>query len=204
MRYKVPFYEQKSVNDCGPTALQMVFEYLDKKQYSREEIAKLVDGEKSGMTWTLGLARASAALGFETEFYTTCLGFNPDNYDIDFYQKEADSPDKTKRKIEMLRVDAVRLGVKMAEKSLSLEEILRKIDSSCIPVILLDWGKIKGSDKFTGHFVPIVGYDKENVYVHNQGELNPGAFIAIRKELFDISRKSAGTDEDIIFVHRKR
>ena len=57
--------------------------------------------------------------------------------------------------------------------------------------------------------MPIVGYDNKNVYVHNQGEIDSGEidsgeFIPIKNKLFDEARKVKGTDEDIIYIHRKK
>ena len=202
MKFKVPFYKQESKNDCGPTALQMVIEYLG-EPHPREELMGLVNSDKSGVTWTLGLAKAVAEIGFKTEFYTTCLGFNAKNYQLEYYQKEADDSSSSHQKLEKLRRDSHKLGVQMAEKSLSLKELLSKISKNCIPIILLDWSKIKGTSEFIGHFVPIVGYDKENVYVHNQGFHNTQAFLPIRRELFEEARKAKGTDEDIVYIYRK-
>ncbi|GBE20112.1 MAG TPA: hypothetical protein ENG87_00185 [Candidatus Pacearchaeota archaeon] len=202
MKLKVPFYKQKNKNDCGPTALQMVLEYLG-EPHSREELMNLVYSDKSGVTWTLGLARAATNLGFKTEFYTICLDFNPENYKLDYYKKEADGVSSVKGKLKRLKIESHNLGVQMGERSLTLEELLSKISKDCIPIILLDWSKIKGTDDFIGHFVVIVGYDNKNVYVHNQEFHNPGAFISIDRELFDEARKSNGTDEDIVYIHRK-
>lgn len=203
MKIEVPFYKQEAKYDCGSTALRMVLDYLDNKSYSKEQLQNLVDSDKSGVTWTIGLAKAAAFLGFRTEFYSSCLGFNPQNYDLEFYQKAADEAKNTKQKLERLNREALQLGVQMVEKTFSLEEILDKVNSSCVPIILLDWSKIKGTDKFVGHVVPIVGYDEQNVYVHNQGQLNPGAYIPIKRDVFEKARKSNGTDEDIIFIHKK-
>jgi hypothetical protein len=203
MILKVPFYKQKEKYDCGPIALKMALDYLGEKPNSIEIIQSLVDSAKSGITSTLGLAKSSAQLGFKTDFYTTCLGFNPKNYELSFYQQLADAPSEAKNKMEFLRKDAIKFGVHLEERSLSLEEILNKVSESCVPIILLDWSKIKGSDKFIGHFVPIVGYDDINIYVHNQGELNPGPNFKITRDLFEKARKSKGTDEDIVFIHRK-
>ncbi len=204
MKLDVPFYMQASQKDCGPTTLQMVLEYLSNTPYDREELQKLVDSERSGFTWTLGLAKATAQLGFPTEFYTTCLGFNPRNYKLEFYRKETDSASSSEQRLERLKREAVQYNVAMTERSLALEEILAKLSGDCVPILILDWSKIKGSGRFIGHFVPIVGYDDEHVYVHNQGLLKPGPFIAIKKDLFEAARKATGTDEDILFVHRKR
>lgn len=202
MKLNIPFYKQESKNDCGPTALQMVLEYLEEK-HSREELVNLVYSDKSGTTWTLGLAVAAAKLGFKTELYSKHLGFNPENYKLEFYQKEADNKDLSKLKLEQLRLEANELGIKMQEETLTLSKLLSKISESCVAIILLDWSKIKQTNEFIGHFVPIVGYDDENVYVHNQGFHNPGKFIKINRDLFDEARKSKGTDEDIVYIYRK-
>lgn len=202
MKLEVPFYRQESENDCGPTALQMVLEYFG-ESHTREELMNLVDSDKSGVTWTLGLARAVAGMGFETEFYSTCLGFNPKNYELSYYQKEADEASSNQQKIERLRIDALKLGVKMEERGLSIEELLSKISRNCIPIILLDWSKIRSTPDFIGHFVPIVGYDEENIYVHNPGFHNTQAFLAIKRALFESARKSKGTDEDIVYIYKK-
>ena len=203
MRLEVPFYKQENKYDCGPTALKMVVDYLDQKPYSREQLQDLVDSDRSGVTWTIGLAKSAAQLGFKTELYTTCLGFNLKNYELEFYQKVADEASSAEQKLERLKREAVKFHVHMEEKSLSLDELLNKINENCVPVILLDWSKIKGTERFIGHFVPVVGYDNENVYVHNQGENNTMANLPIRRELFEQARKSAGTDEDVVFIYRK-
>ena len=165
MKLEVPFHNQETNNDCGPTALQMVLEYLDRKSYSRDQIQTLVDSDKSGVTWTIGLAKSAAQMGFKTEFYTSCLGFNPENYKLAFYQETADEKKSTEKKLNKLKREAVQFGVHMEEKRLTLKEILIKIGSSCVPIILLDWSKIKATKGFIGHFVPIVGYDNNNIYI---------------------------------------
>jgi len=202
MKLQVPFYKQDSINECGPVALQMALEFLD-KPYSKEELMRLVDSDKSGVTWTLGLAKAAAELGFKTEFYTNFLGVDITNYGLDFYKKNADNFSDAEKKMIELKKAAISLGVKIEERSLNLEEILQKINKDCIPLLIIDWGKINGKNKFIGHFAPIVGYDAKNVFIHNSGQENTGPYIAIEKSLFDSARKSKGTDEDIIFIYRK-
>ena len=67
MKFQIPFYKQEDKNDCGPIALKMVLEYLGEK-HSRKELMDLVDSDKSGITWTSGLAVAAAELGFKSGF----------------------------------------------------------------------------------------------------------------------------------------
>lgn len=202
MKLQVPFYKQENKNDCGPTALQMVLEFLGEK-HKREELMDLVDSERSGATWTPGLAVAAAELGFKAEFYTKSAGANPENFKLEFYKKETDGLASGEQKLARIRKRGKELGVKMEETTLDLNEILSKISENCVPIVLLDWGKIVGKDSYHGHFVPIVGYDEESVFVHNQGTTNPQEFFSIKKELFDEARKAVGTDEDIAFIYRK-
>lgn len=202
MKFKVPFCMQESYTDCGPIGLKMILEYFGEK-YSREELSKLVDSDKSGITWTIGIARAAAQLGFKTEFYTTYLGVNPKIYELEFIQRYADSRSDSKRKVKRLIKDAVKLGVKIEERSLSLSEILSNITEDCIPLIGLDWGIVDKRDFFIGHLVPIVGYTKKNIYVHNPSLWKPYKNMSIQRNTFESARKSSGTDEEIVYIHRK-
>ncbi|HLZ16400.1 MAG TPA: peptidase C39 family protein [Cyclobacteriaceae bacterium] len=202
MLLRVPFRPQESQNECGPTALQMVLEYFGHK-CSKEQLTNLVQSETNGITWTLGLARAASILGFETEFYSTCLDLNSNHHSIDFYKNVAPDAMRTKTKLANLRTECALLGVKVAEEYLSLEEILLKINNDCLPICLIDWSRINGTEKFIGHFVPIVGYCAANVYVHDPGLNNPRANVEIERVLFDKARQMPGTDQDIVFIHRK-
>ena len=98
---------------------------------------------------------------------------------------------------------ARKLGVKLYEKSISLNKILDQVTEESVPIILLDWNVVAEREGYQGHFVPIVGYDKENVYVHNQGIKSSEKFFAIKRDLFEKARKAKGTDEDIVVVYKK-
>ncbi len=151
----------------------------------------------------IGIKKTSAQLGFKTEYFTKKLGFNPENYNLNYYKKYADKSSIVKQKLDKLRVESLKAGASIEEKTFSLNNILKKISKDCIAIILLDWSKINGKKEYIGHFVPIVGFDKNFIYVHNQGFSNPKAFFSIEKKLFDKTRKNKGTDENIIFISRK-
>jgi len=200
MKLTVPFYIQ-GINECGPTTLQMALEFLGKK-LDKEQIKKLVDSDYSGITLTMGLAKAAAQLGLKTEFYSVSLGFNTKNFDHEFYQKLTDGADSMKKKILELTKECLKHGVKFEERSILLNELLSKVSNDCIPIVLIDWGKVINAGKFIGHFVPIVGYDEKNVYIHQPGPKDPAAYFPVEKSLFDSARKASGTDEDLVFVYR--
>ncbi|MFW6231222.1 MAG: hypothetical protein ACOC32_04335 [Nanoarchaeota archaeon] len=67
-----------------------------------------------------------------------------------------------------------------------------------VPIILLDWNTVKGKECYQDHFVPIVGYDDENVYA--QSLVKGGAFMPIEDDVFEKAHKADGTDEDIAVI----
>jgi hypothetical protein len=200
MKIRVPFYKQTTDLNCGPSALKMVFSYLGKNFDIKilEEKSGIKEGK--GIT-TIQLATASSSLGFKTELYSKYLSFNPENLKLDFYKKYTDSE---MQQSEKLIKEAKSAGVRLYEKTLSLEKILSFVTKDSVPIILLDWNIIKNKEDkgYQGHFVPIVGYDEKNVYVHNHGRDNPKKFMTIDKRIFDKARKAKGTDEDLLVIFR--
>ena len=146
MKLDVPFHVNRK-NECGPIALQMVFEYFGEK-LDFDKIRTLVDSEKSGVTWTVSLARTAAELGFNVEFYSTSLGFNPKNFELDYYKKECGDSDNIKSRLDKTIIECNRLGIKLEERPLELGEILEKINQDCIPIILINWHVVKGKEGY--------------------------------------------------------
>ena len=200
MKLQVPFYRQTNSQNCGPIVLKMVLAYFDNDQ-GLEILEKKTGMKKGKGLSTIQLAIATARLGYKTDFYSTRLEFNEENLELDYYQNHPDGEliSQSKELVE----EAGRLRVNLREESLSLGEILRKVTKDSIPIVLVDWGIFLGKDNYQGHFVPVVGYDKENVYIHNSGLESLEGFTKIRKEIFDKMRMARGTDEDIMVVHRK-
>lgn len=200
MRLEVPFYKQTTKLNCGPAALRMVLAYFGKDPGL--EILEQRTGIKEGKgISTIQIAIASVLSGYQTDFFSKHIYFNEENLKLEFYQKYSDVAQQSKQLVE----DAQKAGVKIEEKGLSLEELLERINRDSLPIILLDWNIIKGTkDKgYQGHFVPVVGYDEKNIYVHNHGLDNPTPFLSVKRDVFEEARKANGTDEDIIIIHRK-
>ncbi len=201
MKLEVPFYGQTTAVNCGPVALQMVFSYFG-KNYDISLIEEKVGIKEGKGISTISLAIASAELGFKTEFFTKHLLFQESHLKKPYYQKYSSMSLEISKK---LAEEAKNKGVKLYEKTISLEELLSKIKPESIPIALIDWNTLKKKSEkgYQGHFVPVVGYDKENVYFHNQGFSETAPFFKVGKNIFDKARKSDGTDEDIVVIHKK-
>jgi len=201
MRLKVPFYKQTSPLNCGPTALRMVLAYLGKDE--EVEVLEARTGIKEGRgISTIQIATASASSGYRTNFYSKHILFNEENLKHEFYQKYSDMDlEKSKKWVE----DAKAVGVNIQERTLSLKELLEFVTEDSVPIILLDWNIIKAKKEkgYQGHFVPIVGFDGQNVYIHNHGLNDTQEFMSVPRAIFDEARKVEGTDEDVVIVYRK-
>ncbi len=199
MKLDVPFFKQTTSLNCGPYALKMVFAYFDEdpKIETLENKTEIKEGK--GVS-TIQIATAAALSGYKVDFYSRHISFNEENMKLDYYRKYSDDIQRSAKLIE----EAKKAGVKMYEKEISLEKILEKIGKKCIPIVLLDWNSIKGQNEkgYQGHFVPIVGYNKNYVIVHNHGFDNPTPYFKMKKDIFEKARKSKGTDEDIIFISK--
>lgn len=203
MKLDVPFYKQKENVDCGPVALKMVLSYFG-KNYDIENLKEKTGIKKGKGISTIQIATAAALLGHKTDFYSKSLFMDEENFKMDFYKKYAE--DNLLEQSKQLIEEAKKAGVKIEEKKLTLKEILTRVNENEIPIILLDWNVVKENREkgYQGHFVPIVGYDEENIYVHNQGLNNPTEFLKIKKEIFEEARKAKGTDEDIVIICRAK
>ncbi len=199
MRIKVPFYKSKRETDCGPLALRMALAYLGER-YAFKKIAKEERQIDTGLVWSVGIARASKVLGFPTKFIST-TNFSPEESDIDYYKKY--SHDKAKIVLKELSDDIRKIGVEVQERNLPLEELLSYVSENSIPIVLVNWDIIAGKEGFSGHFLPITGYDKENVYVHNPGLASAMPYLPIKRSIFLRAWESKGTDKDCVVISRK-
>lgn len=202
MKLEVPFYKQTSELNCGPTALKMVLEYLGKKE-KIETLEERTDIKEGMGISTIQIATAAATSGFSCDFYSKHILFNEENLKHNFYQNYSDMDlSQSKEWIE----EAKNSGVKIQETTLSLKELLNFVTNNSIPIVLLDWNKVMEREEkgYQGHFVPIVGYDEKNVYIHNHGLGDTKAFMPISRNIFEEGRKAEGTDEDIVVIYKDK
>ena len=198
MRLDVPFLKNPKL-DCGPIALAMVCKYYGLSA-SLERIHELVVSETSGASWTLGIAAAAAELGLRVKMLSRSLGVNPANYTLEYYRENAGEVSATEAKLSTLARRCAKFGGILEERSVALEELLAAVSCGSVPILLLDWGKIINQNKYIGHFVPMVGYNENQILIHNPGPDGAAPFMPLSFELFELARKAPGTDEDVLIV----
>jgi len=200
MRLKIPFYKQTTPFNCGPTALRMVLAYFGKYEGVEVLEARIGIMEDKGIS-TIQIATAAASSGYKVDFYSKHILFNEENLKHEFYKKYSDIVlEQTKKWVD----DAKLAGVNIHEKTLTLEELLGFVTKDSLSIVLLDWNIVKERKEkgYHGHFVPIVGYDIQNVCVHNHGLNDTQEFMPVPRNIFDEARIAEGTDEDILIVYR--
>lgn len=190
-RIELPKFKQQNKNDCGPTALRIVSSYLG-KEVTSDALYSLANIKTGEGFWTIDLGIVAKKLGFDCSVYTKNLGVVSEN--LELYKSMTTANEK---EVNEKFVNAKKIGLACYEKQFSLEEIILKISREELIISLIDWNIIepKKDRKYQGHFVVLSGYDDKNIYF-----LDPfkGTEENITKELYDLARKSNGTDEDLL------
>jgi hypothetical protein len=201
MKFKVPYYKQTASLNCGTTALRCILDYFGDCTSIEELCARASIVEGKGV-YTIQIATAAKKSGFKVDFYSKHIGYNPEHEKEEFYKKYAELDENYSDKI---LIDSKRAGVNLFEKVVPLDDFLAFISKDSLAVVLIDLnvvfeGKYGG---YQGHFVPLIGYNDENVYVHTLTDRDNENGFSINREVFDRARKAPGTDEDFLVVHRR-
>jgi len=191
MKLDVPFHTQENDYDCGPVSLKMVLDFLG-KNYTINELKYVLNYSQGEAVYTIELASAASELGLKSEFFTA----EPWNSHEDEEFMEKHGRDEQNQE---LYDEAEGKDVNIHFKQVRLEELLNLVSKNSIPIVLLDWHEITGEDNYQGHLVPLVGYNQDDVFIHEPSDPN-GDFIQIPRDEFDKARKAEGTDQDISLI----
>ena len=132
MKIDVPFHKSEHDNEWGQRALQMVLDYFGEK-HSFKELYDLQRALEHGMVWSLGITLASKELGFDVRFFSE-ENFNEED-ELDFYKKYAD--DKAMLLLKELKDKVLKMGVKLEEGKMSLDELLNFVTKDSVPIAIV-------------------------------------------------------------------
>lgn len=227
----VPHLMQQEEWDCGLACAKMILQYCGIQGESDDRVNTACQqiGIKEAV-WTIDLAHLMTLFGVKHDFYTVTFGVDPSYNTVGFYTSERFSFSEEQMRINELFKTAAEKGISAAKRSLDREEILRRlkeghpaivlIDASilscqtcdskmsldcCNPVCLQsddDEGVEDTEHGYAGHFIVACGYNQEKEQIFYKNPARNVDLCCCSFDNFDSARKSHGTDEDILFIHR--
>jgi len=198
MTLRLPIFKQKGRPTCGPCSLRQVLHYFGTK-LSQADIEKLVDYEEGKPTLSIKLALAAKKAGYDAELMSIHIKPSKETFDREYYKQNIEDYMET---VIKLTEEAKKLGVKLTEKSITLEKLLPLISKDRIPIVLVNSRTIKKEPGFMGHYLTLVGFNNKFVHVNDSAGKNGRRMRIIPRNLFENARKSKGTDEDILIVSK--
>jgi hypothetical protein len=208
----VPYHKQPTRLSCGPSSLRMALESLGVEIKELDDVGIPIEKSKSEKAvHSIQLALAARKFNLSVTITSTSLCLTTRHYEMPFYQSHSSLD--VGESAELLK-QAIEKGVRCIETEVPLEDILCRLRAGHRIVVLLDMNLVLSRPHlgYSGHYMPIVGYDDEFVILHNPATdsfpaydemgnyLFHGPYVKVTRELFEVARKGDGTDQDVIFL----
>ena len=177
VKYKVPFYSNTSDNThCYQASIKSVLKYFfPEKTFSFEELDKLSEKKEGLWTWGQRATINMIKMGFDV--------VDIDLWDIDEFVKTGRSYLLKKFGKEVAEIQAKNSDLEAARKNYKefgdynvhknriaeiedIKALLKKGYLVCCNVNSRALNNVKG---YSGHFVVILGYDENNLFLHDPG-----------------------------------
>ncbi len=207
----VPFYDNThgDGNQCYQLAMRSAIKHFLGKDVAIEELDRITGRGPDKWTWTSQLVPPLYDMGLKVKFYTKVdvtqlLG--GERFIREHYGKDAEVMLQHTNMDVMINSVSVLMKYGIFERrALSEKEIETHIREGHLPLILLDWTKIKGVDApFMGHMGVLTGFDDANFYFHHSGPGSPQPNMPILRKRLMAAWNAPGTDNDIVIVYGKR
>ncbi|KAJ8764072.1 hypothetical protein K2173_004970 [Erythroxylum novogranatense] len=206
---QVPHINQLNSWDCGLACVLMALNTIGITDCS---IQSLADACNTTSIWTVDLAYVLQKFSVRFSYFTVTLGANP-NYSAETFYKEQLPNDLVR--VDTLFRKAVDEGINIQVRSINEKEISRLILSGhYIAIALVDQYKLRWSwvedvilsgmssrSSYTGHYVLICGYDAVTDEFEIRDPASSRKDERISSKCLEESRKSFGTDEDLLLIH---
>ncbi len=190
MKKATPFYKNLSDDThCFQACLRMVLRFFyPERNYSFKELDKISKKVKKKWTWPMATLVAFKRMGFKVKFHSKLdykkFAKSGEKYLKKLYPKDAekmiemsDIPSEIKNTKEMLKCNI------FTTKRISLEEIFEKFQQSYLVILNINSRVLNCKKGFSGHFIIITGFDKNNIFFHDPG-LPPESNRRVSKKLF--------------------
>lgn len=175
--YSVPFVgnDTNPSDKCVPAVVAMILAYfMPERQFTLQEVEKLCGYVPGKGTWKTQLLLSLNELGFQTqwieEFDHRKFAHNPEGYLATILDKEALD---WQIKNSNLSLEAGRIkqylakGLPLEHRKGTRQDIKDFLDNDWLVMLEVNENVIAGIPGYLGHVVLVVGYDENNVTIHN-------------------------------------
>ena len=206
MIVNIPYFENNNNGkQCMQVAMKCVLKYFLNKDFSLDKLDKLTGRKNNFWTYTFQIVPVLYDLGLHLKYYSKeslelflqWEWFIRQHYwkDADKILKFTDMPTVLKATEKVLKYDV------FEKRKLSIDDIEGYIKQGHVPMVVIDNNVILGkNDFYQGHFVVVTGFDKEHIYFHESGPVNPEPNKKVKKSLFEKAFNVDGTDNDCVVV----
>jgi hypothetical protein len=173
----VPFVgnPENPSDKCVPAVLAMVLGYfMPERKFTMIEVEQLCGYQTGKGTWKAQMMLSLAALGFQTkwieDFDNHAFIKDPEGYlstildkkSLDWQIKNSDLPKEAERIKQYLDK-----GLPLEHRVGTRQDIKNFLDDSWLVMLEVNENVIAGIEGYLGHVILVVGYDDNNVTIHN-------------------------------------
>lgn len=191
MKYNAPFYPNTPDDmRCVPAVFGMVLEYFLKTKYSRKELDELTGHTGKG-TWFFPALVKLKRMRFEIEVidtfdYERCYK-ERENYLKEYFKnpqvlkycvEKSDLLDKIELLPEFIKL------IRQKKGKPQIADIEKHLTTGYLVAVELDAGVLNNLDEYISHLVLAIGFDKDNLIIHDPG-LPPLENRIVSKNVFE-------------------
>lgn len=216
VRIDVPHIKQQYSWDCGLACSKMVLRMYEKDLDDFSSVcSKLAFGQS---IWTIDLANIMKHYGVKHFMCTITFGVDK-GYSTKGFYRERFSDDEIR--VNSLFEEGKSSGLNLEQRSVTLQEITSHLSRGDVVITLVDWSYLRCiwcdnkclptfscmgrclSTMYQGHFVVLCGFNETRQLIYYKNPSCGDELCCCSFSVFEKSRKSYGTDEDILFLYEE-
>lgn len=173
----VPFFPN-TLDDthCVQAVFKMILKYfIPDREFSFEELDQLSEKVKDKWTWTYKINLSLQKMGFEiidmSTFDSQKFASLGQTYLIEHLGSKAAQKQMEKSDVAQAMIDAGQ-HIKVIKENLvvpEISDIKKYLDNGYLVGCMINAQVLQNKSGYTGHAVLVIGYDKDNVIIHDPG-----------------------------------
>ena len=176
-KFSVPFFDNAPDDThCVQSCYKMLLKYFEpSREYTWEELEKITGKDPGMYTWPMTGLIWLTKNGYEVKYiedfdYEKFKHFGK-KYLVEKYGKESANSSEKHSNIsnEMVKTDDFLKFVKVENRIPEIFEIIKYIEKGYLVIAMVNYKSLHNKEGFNGHAVLIIGFDEENLILHDPG-----------------------------------